>query len=194
MSSDYHTASCWATFLPTCHANAANNALASCKSTDRKNKRYFSADPSGAQPCNHPWGILASPAGGRCWLAAMAASPAPSGGLPQRLAAWRSAVRRGLDMLHRIGKSLVTAPAAAPVSAAAAPYWLAATRQCCQRPPDCPRPGRRASVCCCLTPARPRCPSRPAPAASRCHKSGQSAQQALPQRVSALAEAVFHRT
>jgi hypothetical protein len=56
-------------------------------STDRTNKRHFSAGPSGAQPCKHSWGILAPLAGGRCSLAAIAASPAPSGGLPQQLAA-----------------------------------------------------------------------------------------------------------
>ncbi len=64
---------------------------------DRKIKRYFSAGPSGAPPCKHPWGLLASPAGSRPWRAALAASPARSG-LPAaavRSKAWRGKARSG---------------------------------------------------------------------------------------------------
>jgi hypothetical protein len=41
--------------------------------------------------------------GGRCSLAALAAAPAPSGYLPQRLAARRGAAMRDLDMQISMG-------------------------------------------------------------------------------------------
>jgi hypothetical protein len=60
--------------------------------TDRKFKRHF-------RPAPRPH----ASAGGHPSLAAMAAVPAPSGSLPQRRTARRSAEMRVLDMLLRIG-------------------------------------------------------------------------------------------
>ena len=66
-------------------------------------KGIFSPSLPERNPEKHPWGIPASPAGGHTSPVAMAASLAPRGCLPKRLAARRGTAMRGLNMPLRMG-------------------------------------------------------------------------------------------